>query len=81
VLSNGFLNAAAANVFRPDETVDLAPLELTNDEVFQLWQVLPSSLQLSAPYQARVIRIESEQLEPTGKPVLERDLGIGVLVP
>lgn len=81
VLSSGFLNAAAANVFRPDETVDLAPLELTNNEVFQLWQVLPSSLQLSAPYQARVLRIESELLEPSGKPVLERDLGFGVLVP
>jgi hypothetical protein len=81
ILSSGFLNAAAAAVFGPDETVDLTPLELTNDEVFQLWQVLPSSLQLSVPYLARVIRIESELVEPVGAPVLERDLDFGVLVP
>lgn len=81
VLSSGFLNAAAAGVFRPDETVDLSAGELTNDEIFQLWQVLPSSLQLSVPYVARVVRIESELLEPTGAPVLERHLDLGVLVP
>jgi hypothetical protein len=32
--------------------LDVVPAGLTNDEVFQLWQVLPNSLQLSAPYVA-----------------------------
>ena len=81
VLSSGFLNAATAGVFGHDETVELSPIELSNEEVFQLWQVLPSSLQLSAPYLARLLRVESELVEPTGAPVLERDLDLGVLVP
>jgi hypothetical protein len=78
-LSSGFLNAATPGVFTPNETVELCPAELTNDEVFQLWQVLPSSLQLSVPYLARVVRIESELVEPTGAAVRERDLDMGVL--
>jgi hypothetical protein len=81
ILSSGFLNAAIPQVFRPQETVELSPGELTNDEVFQLWQVLPSSLQLSIPYLARVMRIESELLVPVAGPVLERDLDFGELVP
>jgi hypothetical protein len=76
VLSAGFLNAAAPGVFGPDETVELSPVELTNDEVFQLWQVLPSSLQLSAAYVARVLRLESELVVPSGGPVLERALDL-----
>ena len=68
-----------AGVFRPDETVELAPTELTNDEVFQLWQVLPSSLQLSAAYVARLLCLESELLVPTGAPVVERDLDLAAL--
>lgn len=74
ILSSGFLNAAIADVFRPEETVELIPAELTNDEVFQLWQVLPSSLQLSVPYVARVVRIESAIAEPQAGPVLTRQL-------
>lgn len=74
ILSSGFLNAAVSGVFRPEETVELVPVELTNDEVFQLWQMLPSSLQLSACYLARVVRIESELDSPEGAPVLTREL-------
>ena len=74
ILSAGFLNAAIAGVFRPEETVELIPAELTNDEIFQLWQVLPSSLQLSVPYVARVVRLESTVAEPAAGPVLTREL-------
>jgi hypothetical protein len=81
VLSSGFLNAATPGVFGHDETVELSAIDLSNDEVFQLWQVLPSSLQLSVPYLARVLRVESELIETSGGPVLERDLDLGVLVP
>lgn len=81
VLGSGFLNAATSGVFGPDETVELSLGELTNDEIFQLWQVLPSSLQLSVPYLARVVRIESELVETAGVPVVERDLDFGVPVP
>jgi hypothetical protein len=79
ILSAGFLNATMPGVFRPDETVELAPTELTNDEVFQLWQVLPSSLQLSAAYVARVLCLESDLVVPTGAPVVERDLDLAAL--
>jgi hypothetical protein len=74
ILSPGFLNAAIPGVFRPDETVELVPGELTNDEVFQLWQVLPNSLQLSVPYVARVVRIESQLSSAENPPVLTREL-------
>jgi hypothetical protein len=74
ILPAGFLNAAIPGVFGPQETVELVPGELTNDEVFQLWQVLPNSLQLSAPYVARVVRLESAVTVPHGGPVLTREL-------
>lgn len=79
ILSSGFLNAFIPGVFRPEETVELVPAELTNDEVFQLWQVLPSSLQLSAPYVARVVRVESELTVPQGSPVRTRELEFGTV--
>ena len=77
VLSSGFLNAAVSGVFRPEETIELVPAELTNEEVFHLWQVLPNSLQLSAPYLARVVRVESALTVPEGPPVSTRQLEYG----
>lgn len=74
ILSSGFLNAFIPGVFRPEETVELVPAELTNDEVFQLWQVLPNSLQLSAPYVARVVRVESDLTVPQDPRVRTREL-------
>jgi Pvc16 N-terminal domain len=77
ILSSGFLNSAIPGVFRPDETVELVPAELTNEEVFQLWQVLPNSLQLSAPYVARVVRLESTLSVPEWPAVVTRELEFG----
>jgi hypothetical protein len=77
ILPSGFLNAFIPGVFRPEETVELVPAELTNDEVFQLWQVLPNSLQLSAPYVARVVRVESDLTVPQDPPVRTRELEFG----
>jgi hypothetical protein len=74
ILSPGFLNSAVSGVFHSDETVELVPSELTNDEVFQLWQVLPNGIQLSACYLARVVRVDSELTEPVGAPVSTREL-------
>jgi hypothetical protein len=76
VLSSGFLNAAVPAVFRPTETVELVPTELSNNDVFLLWQVLPGSLQLSVPYLARVVRIESDLVTPQGAPVQVRELSV-----
>jgi hypothetical protein len=77
VLSSGFLNAAVPGVFPPSETVELVPMEMSNNDVFQLWQVLPGSLQLSVPYIARVVRIESDLVVPQGAPVQVRELAVG----
>jgi hypothetical protein len=74
ILSSGFLNAAIPGVFRPEETVELVPAEMTNEEVFQLWQVLPNSLQLSIPYVARVVRVDSDIQLPVGALVTSREL-------
>ena len=75
ILSSGFLNSAVSGVFRPEETVELVPAELTNDEVFQLWQALPGdTLRLSACYVARIVRLESEIAEPGGGLVRVREL-------
>jgi hypothetical protein len=77
VLSSGFLNAAVPGVFPPSETVELVPMEMSNNDVFLLWQVLPGSLQLSVPYIARVVRIESDLVVPQGAPVRVRELAVG----
>jgi len=81
ILSAGFLNAFIPGVFRPEETVELAAGDLTNDEVFQLWQVLPNSLQLSVPYVARVVRVESTLTVPLAMPVTARELEFGTVQP
>ncbi|BAK35304.1 hypothetical protein MLP_22900 [Microlunatus phosphovorus NM-1] len=72
VLSSGFLNAGTQGVFGADETVEVVAGQLSNDEIFQLWQALPGNLQLSVPYLAKVVRIESD-VAPSGRPVLVRE--------
>jgi hypothetical protein len=51
-------------------------MEMSNNDVFLLWQVLPGSLQLSVPYIARVVRVESDLTVPQGGPVRSRELSV-----
>ena len=54
------LNAVTPGVFRPHETVDLSLTELTNEDLLRIWDTLVQNVyQLSVPYVARVVRIES----------------------
>lgn len=54
------LNATSPGVFRPDETMELTLTELTNEDLLRIWDTLVQNVyQLSVPYVARVIRIES----------------------
>jgi Pvc16 N-terminal domain len=54
------LNSTTANVFRPDETVDIHHAELKTEDLFRIWDVLGvNAYQLSIPYVARVVNIES----------------------
>lgn len=76
VLPAGLLNRRYgddAQVFWPDETVELSAASLATDELYQLWDLIgPGTYQLSVPYQARGIRIESTRLTDHHPPVLER---------
>jgi hypothetical protein len=56
------LNATSPGVFRPDETVELTLTELTNEDLLRIWDTLVQNVyQLSVPYVARVVRIESSR--------------------
>lgn len=56
------LNAALPGVFRPDETIELSLTELTNEDLLRIWDALVQNVyQLSVPYVARVVRIESSR--------------------
>lgn len=76
VLPAGLLNRRYdddAQVFWPDETVELSAAPLGGDELYQLWDLIgPGTYQLSVPYQARGIRIESTRLLDHHPPVVER---------
>lgn len=59
VLPASLLNGVRQNVFREDETVEVVAGELTNEELMRIWDDLGTEYQLSMPYVARVVRIES----------------------
>jgi hypothetical protein len=70
------LNAVTPGVFRPHETVELSLTELTNEDLLRIWDTLVQNVyQLSVPYVARVVRIESPRpLGEGGGEVQERVL-------
>ena len=80
LLAAGVLNAVTADVFRPDETVEVSLTELSTEDLLRIWEVLGLNVyQLSVPYIARVIHLESTLPEPTGgRAVQERALRMGV---
>jgi len=76
VLPAGLLNRRYDDdspVFWPDETVELSVASLESEDLFRLWDLIgPDSYQLSVPYQARGIRVESMRLREDGPDVQER---------
>ncbi|MCZ6680951.1 MAG: DUF4255 domain-containing protein [Candidatus Poribacteria bacterium] len=73
ILPAGLLNAVAPNVFQPDDTVEVILAELTNEDMFRIWETFAENLyQLSVPYIARNIRIESTLPLAEGELVQER---------
>ena len=78
-LPAGLLNTAIPNIFEPDEQVQIINGELANDEMFRIWEALPASYQMSVPYVARIVRIDSEIDRREVGPVLTRELGFGAL--
>lgn len=79
ILSAGVLNTLLPNVFAPEETVEIVQGQLTNEEMFRVWDVLPGDYRISVPYMARTVRIDSELALPDAQPVLEKRLQWAVL--
>jgi Pvc16 N-terminal domain len=77
VLPASLLNGVRAGVFRDDETVEVIPGEITNEELMRIWDDLGAEYQLSVPYVARVLKIESVQEVAEGEPVMQRRLEYG----
>jgi hypothetical protein len=56
----GLLNAHTPNaLFRPDETVELIWQSLSQQDVFDIWEVARANQQPSAAYVTRIVEIES----------------------
>jgi hypothetical protein len=77
VLPAGLLNRRYDDdspVFWPDETVELSAAALETEDLFHLWDLIgPGTYQLSVPYQARGLRIESTRLLTDRPAVRERE--------
>ncbi|GHO87633.1 DUF4255 domain-containing protein [Dictyobacter formicarum] len=74
ILPSGLLNMAMPDVFDADETVEIVSGQLSNEEMFRIWNVLPSKYQISIPYTARILRIASETPLYENPPVQIREL-------
>lgn len=62
ILPAGLLNAIEPGIFRNDETIEICLAELRTEDLLRIWDVLGLNLyQLSIPYVARIIHIESQQ--------------------
>jgi len=68
------LNAYQGNVFGPDEGVEVGLTELSVEDMFRVWEVMIGHVyQLSVPYMARMVEIESTMVGPSaGLPIQER---------
>jgi hypothetical protein len=80
VLPAGLLNSYRPGVFQPQETVTLSLTDLSVEDTFRIWEVMiDHAYQLSVPYVARTLDIESTRSDALFGPVQERELGVGVL--
>lgn len=79
ILPTGLLNRRYAGVFSSDETVEVGLTDLTTEELFRIWEVIANNVyQISVPYIARVVKIESDYTLSDGRPVQERVFDLGV---
>ena len=76
ILNASQLNSYKPDVFFPEETVEIALAQLSTEDLFDIWDVMIRHVyQLSVPYVARVLRLESTQAATAGAPVQERFMG------
>lgn len=73
ILPSGLLNAVAPDVFLPDETVEIGIAELTNEDILRIWEtVTDNRYQISVPYYARNVQIDSVLTIDQGSPIQTR---------
>ena len=73
ILPFGLLDTAADGVFEPDETVELILGELSNEDLFRIWDTLgQSNYHLSIPYITRNVRLDSSRSRAASDPIHER---------
>jgi hypothetical protein len=81
-LPANLLNAYRADVFGADESVEVTLGELSTEDLFRIWEVMINHIyQLSVPYVARVVLIESSELTEDRAAVRWRELATGPLDP
>jgi len=79
ILPPGLLNQRFPNLFHADEGVVISPAELSTEELLRMWEVIVNNAyQISVPYVARYVKIESSLLVETGRPIQERTLDLRV---
>jgi hypothetical protein len=80
LLAAGLLNSYRPGVFQPEETVTVSLTDLSVEDVFRIWEVMvDNAYQLSVPYVARTLELESARSDAFFPPVQERMLELGVV--
>jgi len=80
LLAAGLLNSYRPGVFQAEETVSVSLTDLSVEDVFRIWEVLADhAYQLSVPYVARTLELESARSDALHPPVQERMLEMGVV--
>jgi hypothetical protein len=73
ILYPSLLNSYKPGVFYPEETVEVGLAQLSTEDLFDIWDVIIRHVyQLSVPYVARVVRIESTLASVSGAQVQQR---------
>ncbi|MGO9428647.1 DUF4255 domain-containing protein [Rhodoblastus sp.] len=79
ILPPGLLNQKYPNLFAADEGVALSAADLPNEEMLRMWEVIVEyNYQLSVPYVARFVKIDSDLPVETGGPIQERLFDLSV---
>jgi hypothetical protein len=79
ILPPGLLNQRYPGLFSADEAVVITPAELSMEELLRMWEVIVENVyQLSIPYVARYVKVESELLVEIGRPIQERTFDLAV---
>jgi hypothetical protein len=75
------LESVGPGVFRPDETVEVTLAQLSTEDLLRLWaDLVPNTYHISVPYVARMVRIESREMETGGGEVQVREFDGRLLV-